>query len=134
MTLPSPIEIQVRFSDIDLMGHVNNSIYLSYFEMTRVHYFKKLLGAKWHFNKDGFILARNEIDYIQPVLLTDKPIILMKTEKIGNKSFTFSYEIQVDGVVYTKGISVMVSFDSLQNASIPIPAKMREALEALVAE
>ena len=58
----------------------------------------------------------------------------MKTEKIGNKSFTLSYEIQVEGVVHTKGISVMVSFNSEQNASIPIPVKMRQALEALVAE
>ena len=134
MTLPSPFEIQVRFSDIDVMQHVNNSIYLSYFEMTRVHYFAKLLGHDWDYNKDGFLLARNEIDYILPVLLTDKPKIIMKTENIGNKSFTLSYEIQVDGEVYTKGISVMVSFDSTQNSSIPIPPKMREALQALVSE
>ncbi|MDB0062653.1 acyl-CoA thioesterase [Crocinitomicaceae bacterium] len=134
MTAPSPFEIQVRFSDIDVMQHVNNSIYLSYFEMTRVHYFSKLLSHDWDYNKDGFLLARNEVDYILPVLLTDKPKIIMKTEKIGNKSFTLSYEIQVDGVIYTKGISVMVCFDSAQNSSIPIPAKMREALQALVAE
>ena len=132
MILPSPFEIQVRFSDIDVMGHVNNSIYLSYFEMTRVHYFEKLLGAKWDYNKDGFLLGRNEVDYIRPVLLTDKPRIIMKTVKIGNKSFTLSYEIHVDDVVCTKGISVMICFDSIQNSTIPIPAKMQVALEALV--
>ena len=36
-----PAEIQVRFADIDVLGHVNNAIYLSYFEMTSVHYFNE---------------------------------------------------------------------------------------------
>lgn len=42
-----PVEIQVRFADLDVMGHVNNSVYLSYFEMARVHYFGELLGYNW---------------------------------------------------------------------------------------
>ena len=39
-----PVQIQIRFADIDAMGHVNNAVYLSYFEFTRVHYFSELLG------------------------------------------------------------------------------------------
>ncbi len=131
MSLPSPFGIQVRFADIDVMGHVNNSVYLSYFEMTRVHYFEHLLGAKWDYKTDGFLLARNEVDYMRPILLTDKPLIHMKTVHLGNKSFTLSYEIYVGENLCTKGQSVMVGFDSRANQSIVIPAKMREALESL---
>jgi acyl-CoA thioester hydrolase len=39
-----PAKIQVRLTDIDILGHVNNAIYLSYFEMTRIHYFNELVG------------------------------------------------------------------------------------------
>ena len=39
----SPFEVQVRFSDIDLLGHVNNVAYFNYFEMARIHYFHPLL-------------------------------------------------------------------------------------------
>jgi acyl-CoA thioester hydrolase len=128
---PGPFKLQIRFADIDLMKHVNNAVYLSYFEMTRVHYFEHLLGQKWNYNEDGFLLARNEIDYIAPVFLQDKPEIHMSTDKIGNKSFTLSYEIHVNGVIKTKGKSIMVAFNGLKNKSIPIPVKLIEALELL---
>lgn len=123
-----PTKIQVRFSDLDLMGHVNNSVYLSYFELARVHYFAALLGLKWDWNRNGVLLARNEIDYISPILLHQKPLIYTYLEKMGNKSFTLSYEIKVDNKIVTKGKSVMVAFDSVQSKSILIPKKMREAL------
>ncbi len=134
MTRPEPFQIQVRFADIDLMKHVNNSVYLSYFEMTRVHYFERLLGAKWDYENDGFLLARNELDYIKPIFLHDKPQIKMFTVKMGNKSFTLGYEIYVRGELCTKGLSVMVGFSAKKNTSIPIPPKMREALEVLQEE
>ena len=123
-----PAKIQVRFSDLDVMGHVNNSVYLSYFEMARVHYFAKILGLKWDWNRYGIILVRNEIDYIYPIILHQKPLIYINLESIGNKSFTLSYEIKVDDNIVTKGKSVMVSFDSVQSKSIPIPEVMRNAL------
>lgn len=130
----APFEIQVRFADIDVMGHVNNSVYLSYFEMTRVHYFEQLLGQKWDYKTNGFLLARNEIDYIRPIFLTDQPQITMKTIHLGNKSFTLGYEIHVEGQLCTKGMSVMVGFNSNKNESIPIPDAMRSALEGLKVE
>ncbi len=134
MILPKPFKVQVRFADIDVMGHVNNAVYLSYFEMTRVHYFEHLLGSKWDYNKDGFLLARNEVDYILPIFLTDKPIIKMTTKNLGNKSFTFCYEIYVQEELRTKGLSVMVGYDSVNGKTIEIPAKMREALNLLRTE
>ncbi len=129
--IPTPFEVQVRFADIDMMGHVNNSVYLSYFEMTRVHYLEKLLGSKWDYQKDGFLLARNEIDYIKPIFLHDSPQIELKTNSIGNKSFTFTYTIRVNDEVRTKGLSVMVCYDSIENKTIVIPEKMRKAFESL---
>ena len=42
-----PAKIQIRYSDIDLMGHVNNAVYLNYFEYTRVYYLDQLLGKNW---------------------------------------------------------------------------------------
>ena len=47
----APLKIQVRFSDLDILGHVNNVTYLSYFEMARVYYFKELVGTKWDWQR-----------------------------------------------------------------------------------
>lgn len=129
-----PAKIQVRFSDLDVLGHVNNTIYLSYFEMARVHYFKELLGVDWDWKKAGFVLAKNEIEYFKSVLLTDDPSIIVYAEQIGSKSFTLGYELVVNGIIYTRGKSVQVCFNATTQESILIPDKMRLALEQLIRE
>lgn len=129
-----PAKIQVRFSDLDVLGHVNNNIYLSYFEMARVHYFKELLGTDWNWKQAGFVLAKNEIEYVRSVLLSDEPSIEIYVEQIGTKSFTLGYELKVKGVIYTKGKSVQVCFDSTTQQSILIPEKMRSALTQIIRE
>lgn len=127
----SAAKIQVRFSDLDIMGHVNNSVYLSYFEYARVHYFGQLLGTDWNWKTDGVLLVRNEVEYLRPVLLNDTPEVTIYTEEIGTKSFTLRYEIHVGGVVTTKGLSVLVCYNAQANQTIAVPEKMKEALLSL---
>ena len=126
-----PAKIQVRFSDLDVLGHVNNSVYLSYFEMARVHYFGQLLGYDWDWRTNGAVLVKNEVEYIQPILLKHQPLIFVSVDEIGTKSYTLSYEIKVEDHIYTHGKSKLVCFDNDQQKSIEIPIKMLEALDRI---
>ena len=126
-----PVKIQVRFVDIDLMGHVNNAVYLSYFENARMHYFKEMLGSDWNWNKDGIILLKNEIEYLKPVLLNDTPEIKITVIAIGTKSVTLGYELTVNGVLCCKGLSVLVGYDNQSQQSIATTPAMRAGLEKL---
>lgn len=126
-----PAKIQVRFRDCDMMGHVNNAVYLSYFEETRIHYFSYIFGNDRDWRKKGVVLRKNEIEYIKPVLLKDALEIHMFTEHIGIKSFTLAYELVVNQEVYTKGTSVLVCFDSTQNQTYALTEEMKLALETL---
>lgn len=126
-----PAKIQVRFSDLDVMGHVNNSVYLSYFEMARVTYFTPLMGNNWDWKKNGVILRKNEVEYHVPILLHDEPEISIYTLQIGNKSFTLGYELRVKDKIYTTGSSILVCYDSENNKTIEIPFQMKVALESL---
>ena len=130
----SPVKIQVRFVDIDVMGHVNNAVYLNYFEMARMHYFKFMLGEDWDWNKDGIILLKNEIEYLKPVRLYHEPEISIFVEAIGNKSFTLGYKLTVKNELYCKGISTLVGYDNEKHESIPIPPVLRKELEKLKEE
>ena len=130
----SPAKIYVRFADIDSMGHVNNAIYLNYFETARMHYFGELLGEKWDWNTNGIILLRNEIDYVKPVLLNMEPLITITVEHIGNKSFRLGYVLEVKGEVFTKGTSTLVSFDYNNKQAMEIPQVMKEVLLKLKEE
>ena len=128
----SSAKIQVRFADLDVLGHVNNTVYFSYFEMTRVHYFQELLGKQWDWKKFGVVLVRNEIDYKRSVLLYDEPEIYMYTEFVGSKSFGLRYELKVNGEIYAVGKSVMVCFDATTQSTIPVPDNMGASLEQLM--
>lgn len=129
-----PFKIQVRFSDLDVLGHVNNSIHLSYFEMARIHYFKELLGQNWDWHSFGMVLVKNEVEYLKSILLFDEPEVIIFTEHIGTKSFTIGYEIFVRNEIYIKGRSVQVSYDAKTQKTIEIPRTMRSALEQLIRE
>lgn len=126
-----PYKLQVRFSDCDMMQHVNNAIYLNYFEEARIHYFRQLVGIEWDWKKNGVLLRKNELEYLKPVFLNDPVTIEVFLKHVGDKSFTLAYEVKVLGELRTTGTSVLVCYDSVIKTSIPIPARMKEGLHRL---
>jgi len=129
-----PAVIQIRYADLDALGHVNNANYLSYFEIARVYYFEELLGKDWDWVHEGFILAKTQVEFLKSLQLKDCPTVTIVTEEIGNKSFVLSYEIKVHEEIYAKGDSTLVCFDSASNETISIPPVMMEALLKLKKE
>jgi acyl-CoA thioester hydrolase len=109
---------EIRFRDIDVLGHVNNAVYLSYLEQTRIKYLTQLglRGAK-----PSTILVANEIDYLRPVLLEDSLEIKMRCEKIGSKSLVFVYEMYVGEVLTARAKSTHVWFDAATNSTATVP-------------
>jgi acyl-CoA thioester hydrolase len=126
-----PLRLKVRFSDCDMMQHVNNAVYLNYFEEARIHYFRQLLGTDWDWRKQGILLRKNELEYLKPVFLHEPVEITCFLKHIGEKSFTLTYEVRVNNDLRTVGTSVLVCFDSSIMQSIPIPQKMRDGLNKI---
>lgn len=127
----SPARIFVRLTDIDILGHVNNAIYLTYFEIARMHYFAELVGNEWNWMEEGVVLVKNEVEYFKPIVLNDVPYVKVSLIKLGTKSFTLGYEITVNDQLVTKGSSVLVGFNSKTKSTIEIPEKMKEAIQKI---
>ena len=126
-------QIEIRFSDIDAMGHVNNAVYLSYFEQARIALFTEVAGAQWDWDTFGVVLGRNEVDYLQPVVLNDKLTVHTSVEHLGSKSLVVAYELYVErgggeSFLVATGKSVLVCFDYKLKKTIPIPELWRAAL------
>ena len=130
--MTAPYKIQIRFSDCDMMGHVNNAVYLSYIEMARIHYFTDLFGADRDWKRNGILVRKNEIEYIKPVLFRDEATIRAYITHIGNSSFVMAYELHVGDEIYTKAQSVLVYFNSETQKSTPIPTEFKVQLEKLL--
>jgi acyl-CoA thioester hydrolase len=124
-------QIPIRFADIDAFGHVNNAIYLTYFEIARSTYWDEII--EWDWNKVGIIIRRSVVDYLKPIILTDEIYTYVKTSRIGNSSFDLEYIIvkMVDGKeeICTTGLTLCVTFDYKTSSSVPIPANQRLKME-----
>lgn len=124
--------IHIRYNDIDSMGHVNNAVYLSYFEEARISLFKSLIGEEWNWDDHGIIIARNEIDYHSPVLFNDIVSINTSIVAVGNKSFTVQYEVFAQRnnakVLCASGKSIAVCFNHKLKQTIPVPEKWKNAM------
>ncbi|QOI96896.1 MAG: acyl-CoA thioesterase [Flammeovirgaceae bacterium] len=126
--------IQLRFKDIDKMGHVNNANYLTYIELARVKYFEDVVSTdkKWS-QQVGIILARIEIDYKSPVFLHDTIAVYTRCSRIGNKSLTLDWVVvrEKSGTeeVVAQGIAVLVCYDYAHEQTIAIPEEQRKAIE-----
>ncbi len=124
-------KVPVRFADIDAFGHVNNALFLTYFEIARSNYLDEAIG--WDWNSIGLIIARAEIDYLKPVLLEDKLTVYIRTSRLGNSSFDIDYLLvrTTDGKDEhcAQGKTVCVTFDYKQQKSVPIPEDYRKKLK-----
>ncbi|MBI2259703.1 MAG: acyl-CoA thioesterase [Flavobacteriia bacterium] len=117
----TPFPVFIRFSDCDLMGHVNNASYLNYFEDARIHYFSQLL-PNWDWKTQGIILRKNTIEYLSPLYLHDKANITILLKKIGNKSFTLAYELLIQNELKAMGESVLVCYNfNIQKSTTVYP-------------
>ena len=120
----STTKIEIRFSDIDMAGHVHNGKYLCYFEQGRMDFLSKLTGNNWNWRKKGLILGRNEIDYLVPIYLKDEVYVKTTCDHVGNKSFTLAYQVvklkDKKEIVCTKGRSILICMDYEINDSVPI--------------
>ena len=123
-------DIDIRFRDLDSMGHVNNAVMFTYFEHGRVKFFHSE-PQNDKFSGFTFILAHISCNYIKPVTLDDRLSLRLWIKEIGSKSFTFYYQM-VDrfdsSIIYATGESVQVCFDYQKNDSLPVPDEIKVQL------
>mgnify|MGYP002640098090 CR=1 FL=1 len=119
------VEIQLRWRDMDALGHVNNAVFVTYLEVARVAYFREIYGdgEPLDFN---FIIARVEIDFLSPIALGDRPVCRVGIHEAGSKSFRFEYLIESarDGRLLARATTVQVCYDYAQKATIPLDGEM----------
>jgi acyl-CoA thioester hydrolase len=115
--------IEVRFRDCDPLGHVNNAVFATYFEVARFAYFREGLGYLSRDSFPGFIIARIECNFRSQARMGDELDAHIRVTAIGRTSFTFEYRIvHADtGRLVADGASVQVMFDYQTQKPVPVP-------------
>ena len=126
------VNITVRFSDLDAMGHVKNAIFLTFLEEARFAYFRAVLTRDRDNLNFEAIIARIEIDYKNQICLGDKVVVYTRCPRIGEKSGDIENLIVIEegneNKIAASALSKLVTFDYKHGISVPIPDDVRKAL------
>jgi acyl-CoA thioester hydrolase len=123
--------LQVRFRDIDAMGHVNNAVFFTFFEEGRSAFLKQVFHVVDPVEYP-FILARMSCNYLKPVKLGDRLAVHLWIGEVGTKSFVFKYNVvdrHDEEKIYARGESSMVLFDYRENRTVPMTPDFLSKLE-----
>src|SRR5688572_30395862 len=128
MKWPFMIRVEVRFRDLDAMGHVNNAVYLTYFEMARAAYYRRLTGKRLNALEEfDFILAEVTCSFRSSAYFGETLVVSLGVTEVGTRSFVFEYEVTEEDSnrLVATGRSVQVMYDYTAKKTKPIPPELR---------
>ncbi len=133
-SVPYSVDIQIRWSDMDAYGHVNNVEFLRLLEDARVYAFRDWFGQERSLLNEGILVARQEIDYLAPLTFNYEPArIEVWCSRISGASFDIGYAVKQAGVdvVYARAETTLVSYDLAASKPRRLKQSERDALSSV---
>ena len=131
--------IEVRFVDTDAFGHVNNAVYLTYFEAARAGYYAEVMGMPFGTGaraaEHTFVIAEAQVVYRAPAFFGETLFVGCRFAWTGKTSFGVEYRVRADesivapARVVAAGTSVQVMFDLERNRVMRVPEDLIELFE-----
>lgn len=125
------LNLQMRFKDIDLFGHVNNNVYFEYFDLGKVKYIEDTLGDLFNPKGDAAVVANINCNFLHPTLPNEPLAVETRTDSMGDHSFTLNQRVlnTNTGEVKCEGSVVMVCFDTRTGKSRELPDEWRKRID-----
>jgi len=125
------VPIQVRFNDVDIMGHVSNTVYQNYYDAGKTDYFEHVLPDLDYMTL-GVVGASIKIDYLRPIYMKNQIYVETRVSVLGNKSITMDHRLvnRVNGEILSTCVAVLVCYDVKNHKSIPVPEHWRKSIVA----
>jgi len=131
---PVSLEVPVAWGDMDAFGHVNNTVFLRWFESARIAYFERI-GILGRMQREaiGPILARATCDYRRALRYPDRVRAQATVLRLGSSSFVMGYRAHSlsQDAVAAEGEGVIVLFDYRNECKVELDAELRAAIETL---
>ena len=126
------IKMNIRFSDLDAMGHLNNAKYLTYLEEARIDYLNNILCLSNENLDYQAVIAKVDINYLKQIRLGDKLEIYSRIFKLGNKSFDFEILVVINNngekIIVSSSITKMVGYNYKSQKTVILPDYFRKAV------
>ena len=126
------LPLQIRFNDIDTLGHVNNSVYFPFFDLGKANYFNAVRGEEIDWKRADIVVANINCDFVAPVYFHENIEVRTQVERVGGKSFRMIQAIVNAETEEVKCLcaTIMVGFDVAHGCAVPIADEWKVALNA----
>jgi acyl-CoA thioester hydrolase len=125
------VRVQLRWRDIDMLGHLNQSVYHELLEEGRVALIAELMRRVGDDREHGgFVLAHVDLDYHAEVRKDHGEVdVVLRLDRVGTSSVVLAHEIRLrDGTVAASGTTVLVAWDPATRAKRALTERERAAL------
>jgi acyl-CoA thioester hydrolase len=119
-------ELDVRFRDLDAMGHVNNAVYATYLEQARADYYADVVDVS--LSAVDTVLVNLSIAYQRPVTAEETVTVAFGVGNLGESSIPMEYEVRTEEGVAATAETVQIVFDRETGESRSIPQEWRDRI------
>lgn len=125
-TLP----VQLRFNDIDALGHVNNSVYFTFYDLGKARYFEAVKRTPISWTDADMVIANINANFLSPVFMHEPIAVETATVSIGNKSLKVAQRIINTDTKEIKATceTILVGFDIATSTAKEISEIWKEAI------
>lgn len=118
ITFKHNIPLQLRFNDVDKFGHINNAVYLTFYDLGKTDYFESVCpNVDWE--RDAIVVVHIDVNFMSQIFSTDHVAVETAVTSIGTKSFDLAQRVinTQTGEVKCYCRSTMVAYDLAQHSS-----------------
>ena len=122
--------IQMRFADVDQLGHVNNVNLQHYFDLGKTGYYNEVLKKSVDWRGKAFIQRATDSEFLAQTRYGETVAVHSWVERVGTTSITMFQQIVNSETGERKAVSrsVLVMFDFEAQQKIPVPDQWRQAI------
>lgn len=127
------VELQTRFGDYDMLGHMNNSVYLQLLDLAKVSYFEAATGGPLRMTGEVVVVVNVNISFYSPALPGEPLVALTRCMRLSLHSFTLEQRIvnPSTGDVKCIASTVMAGFDTATGQGCEITPFWADALRRM---
>lgn len=107
------VDIQTRFNDFDMLGHLNNSAYLQFMDLAKVRYFEAVTGKPLEMDGIATVIVNINVSFFSPTFFGEDVSVVTACVKISQRSFVLEQRVvnRSSGDVKCVATVVMAGFD-----------------------
>lgn len=125
------LDVQLRFNDIDMFGHLNNTVYLQFFDQGKYAYFRQFMEGTFGSEPTAPVVANINVDFIAPAHIDDRLTVSTAITAIADSSMVMEQHItDASGALKCAARTVMVNIDMRRGVPVTVDERWRKMISA----